>query len=74
MSLQELNSCIGSLNMLDSALVYRPMDLLVLGALVLCFCTLKRSKISRLSFLVIIGAAGKPTHFESLNSDKIRPR
>ena len=33
MSLQELNSCIGTLSMLDSALVHRPVDLLVSGVL-----------------------------------------
>ena len=40
----------------------------------LCIRTLKRSKFYRLSFLELLSPAGKPTHFESLNSDKIRPR
>ena len=42
--------------------------------LVLCACTSNWSKIRIFSFFALLGPAGKPTHFKSLNSNKIRPR
>ena len=39
-----------------------------------CHCTLKGSKFSKLSFLAIVGPAGKPTQLESLDSELFRLR